>query len=64
MANKELREWRKKAHLAFDPLWKEYRLDRKKAYKILSIKFGKEIHIGESDIETCKKIIRFCEEKK
>ena len=57
MANKELRDWRIKAHNAFDSLWKTGFITRNEAYKILENEFGKEIHIGESDIETCKRII-------
>lgn len=57
MANAELREWRKKAHAKFDPMWKLGNMSRGKAYGILNKEFGHEIHIGESDIETCKRII-------
>lgn len=60
MTNAELREWRVEAHKAFDKLWKgegHYAKKRKKAYQLLKEKFGREIHIGESDIETCKEII-------
>lgn len=77
MANAETREWRKKAHAAFDPTWKydtnvysgtstqkcqgkSQNIRRSKAYDNLSKHFGREIHIGESDIETCKKIIEVC----
>lgn len=63
MANGELREWRKKAHKAFDPFWKKWGLKRQGAYQMLKTKFGKEMHIGETDIEQCKKIIAFCETK-
>ncbi len=57
LANAETREWRKKAHSAIDPFWKEYGMKRDKVYLILKKKLGKEIHVGESDIEMCKKII-------
>jgi len=59
MANKELREWRHKAHLVFDPLWQKWGLKRDEAYKILDTFFKREIHIGSADIETCKKIISY-----
>jgi hypothetical protein len=58
IANKELREWRKKAHLHIDPLWKSGKWTRKGVYKYLSKVFNREIHIGESDIETCRRILR------
>jgi len=64
MANKELRDWRIKTHEVFDSLWlkdcADWREQRAEAYKLLEEKFGKEIHIGESDIEMCKKIIDYC----
>lgn len=59
-ANQETKQWRIKAHDAFDTLWKcgGINMTRRKAYKRLAEKMGvSEIHIGESDIETCKKII-------
>jgi len=58
MADKETREWRKKAHAIFDPFWKEWKMTRDEAYKMLETAMGKKTHIGESDIETCKIIIK------
>jgi hypothetical protein len=58
LANAELREWKKKAHAAFDPIWKSGEMSRGKAYALLAKAMGvNEIHIGESNIETCKQII-------
>lgn len=57
MANAELREWRMKTHAAIDPLWKEGKMTRKQVYSFLSQSLGREIHVGESDIEMCQKII-------
>jgi hypothetical protein len=57
LANQELRDWRKKAHAAFDPFWQKFEMTRKDAYEMLKTKFGREIHIGEADVETCKRII-------
>lgn len=47
MANKEIRELRKKAHELFDPLWQTGLMKRKEAYKKLA-KFLdlKEAHIS------------------
>lgn len=64
MANKELRQYRIKAHAVFDPLWREKVMSRKSAYRFLERYFGKFIHIGESDIETCKQIIKLCQKQK
>ena len=57
LANKPTREARKRAHAAFDPLWKSGQMKRGEAYKWLSEKLGKQIHIGESDVEMCNKVI-------
>ena len=71
LANKELREWKQKAHDVFDPLWKrKIKRDccskchaRKAAYKWLagelSIKI-KDCHIGMFNIEECKKTVGIC----
>ena len=62
LANKELREWKKKAHSFFDPIWKEGRFKgmRDKAYKWLSEQMGlpkEETHIGMFDIALCKRVV-------
>lgn len=57
MANAELREWRKKTHAKIDPLWKEGQWRRGTVYSKLNNFFGKHIHVGESDIVTCKAIL-------
>jgi tetrahydromethanopterin S-methyltransferase subunit G len=57
MANAELRKWREKAHAHIDPLWKNGDYTRAEVYNMLKNKLGREIHIGEADIETCKRII-------
>jgi hypothetical protein len=58
LANAELREWKKLAHAAFDPLWNTGNMSRSKAYRRLAETLGrKKIHIGQSDIEMCMKII-------
>ena len=60
MANSELREWRKKAHQVFDPLWEQRHMRRRYLYQKMSEYFGKQIHIGEANIEECKRIIEWC----
>ncbi len=59
MANRELREWRMKSHSLIDPLWKNGEMKRHEVYQMLKEHFGKEIHIGESDIEMCKEVIKY-----
>lgn len=58
MANKELREWRIKAHGAVDWLWKSGKMPRWKLYMDMAKRYGRDVHIGESDIEMCKTIIK------
>ena len=58
MANKELREWRMKAHAVIDPLWKNGAMKRKEVYYRLMKVMGRWVHIGESDIETCQEVVK------
>lgn len=59
MANRELRQWRQAAHRHIDLIWKGvHKRKRGKVYMVLKEIFGREIHIGESDIETCKIITK------
>lgn len=63
LANAELRELKKEAHAAFDPVWKSNYKSRQQAYYWLSVKLGipKEYtHIGFFGVETCKKLIEIC----
>lgn len=59
LANRELRQWRRKAHAVIDPLWKSGIYTRREVYQSLNktVGMGNDVHIGESDIEKCKKII-------
>ena len=59
MANKELRERRKKAHRVLDPLWKSWKISRWWIYKELADNFWQEVHVGQSDILMCKNIINY-----
>lgn len=60
IANTETREARKRVHAVIDPLWKQSprRYKRKTVYIRLKEAFGKEIHVGESDIQQCEDIIK------
>lgn len=76
LANTELRNAKKEAHAAFDPIWKA-RHERKSAvdptykksmarggrYKKLAELLGVEIkdcHIGMFDVDMCMKVIQIC----
>ncbi len=70
LANEELREWKKKAHAVFDPIWEEAMNRgaskfeaRNNTYQWLSEAMGKkyQVHIGQSDVEECKQIVELCE---
>lgn len=61
LADRELRYWKQEAHKAFDPIWKNRRMTRSKAYKWLSRELGmepKHTHIGMFDVDQCKAVIR------
>lgn len=70
LANHELREWKKKAHAMFDPLWQakisnesNEIYSRKSAYKWLSEQMGLDVHlthIGMMDIDQCKRVVELC----
>jgi len=70
LANRELRQWRSKAHRVFDPLWKRsgksraWQFGKRTAlYKWLARELGRlevETHIGMFDVETCKQVIKLC----
>lgn len=59
LAKKDLREARKRAHLAIDPLWQSHKYKRKTVYIRLKEAFGREIHVGETEtVEECEDIIK------
>lgn len=66
LANKSLRIMKKRAHQAFDKLWKDKYLDRKEAYYLLSehLNIPKDYtHIGMFSELTCKKVIQWSNEQ-
>lgn len=67
LANAELREWRKAAHHAFDPLWQQgpFKYHRKAAYSWLAQMMGlpaKETHTGLFDASKCERVIQICQD--
>ncbi|ASA22025.1 zinc-finger-containing protein [Paenibacillus donghaensis] len=60
LANKELRELRKKAHEVFDPCWKDKHMQRKSAYRRLKEFMGtarEDTHIAMFDEDQCRRVI-------
>lgn len=60
LANKKLRSWKKKAHEAFDIIWKEKRADRSELYEELADFLGipdEYCHIGMFQVKTCIKVV-------
>lgn len=62
LANAELRLWKRKAHAAFDPLWKYgvFKGRRKEAYRWLATVMRlpeEKAHIGMFDVAECKRLI-------
>ena len=71
LANKELRDWKQKAHAAFDPMWQQSHANyegfsRQQAYDWLTQQMGrsKQIHIGDCDVSECKQIVEICRGQK
>jgi ssDNA-binding Zn-finger/Zn-ribbon topoisomerase 1 len=63
-ADKETKEWRIKAHVAFDGLWKgKGQMTRNQAYKWLQEQLGMspdECHIGRFNREQCRCVVQLC----
>lgn len=60
LANAELRRWKQRAHVAFDPLWRSGQMSRKDAYRWLRQALGvsaANCHIGMMDVDACKAVI-------
>lgn len=60
LADKELRQWKMKAHQAFDPLWKSGEMKRTVAYRMLREALGvepRDAHIGMLNVEQCRKLV-------
>ncbi len=67
LANAELRAAKSAAHAAFDPVWQEGIVRRGSAYAWLADKLGippKECHIGEFDVEQCKRVVQIIKENR
>lgn len=64
LANSDLRNWKRRAHEAFDPRWRDGKEFRGKSYKWLADKLGitvDDCHIGEFDVDLCQKVVEACD---
>ncbi len=62
MVNAAGREAKKKAHAAFDPLWKSGRMKRGDAYQALADFLGipkARVHIGYFNPDECARVVEF-----
>lgn len=57
MEGKELRLLRRKVHAKIDPLWQSGKMSRGYMYEKISKALGFTYHTGESDEETCLKVL-------
>lgn len=69
LANDQLRQYKKAAHNAFDPLWKSGRFinRRRDAYAWMAKAMGippEKAHIGMFDVPDCKKLIQIINEER
>lgn len=65
-ANAELRIWRRRAHEAFDPMWRYGDMTRAEAYAWMARAMGLprcKAHIGMFSAGRCRKLIRILRRK-
>lgn len=66
IADLGLREWRRKAHAAFDPMWQGGAMTLAGAHSWMrvSLKVDKKTcSVGLLDVNQCKRLVQFCERK-
>ena len=65
LANRQLRQKRKAAHVAFSRLWQSQLMSRKEAYRWLQMQFGideEDAHIARFLDYRCEETIRLCDD--
>lgn len=64
LATAPIRDARKKAKAAFNPLWEDGGMSRSAAYSWLAAQLGlrdkETCHIGWFDVETCRRVVEVC----
>lgn len=66
LANAELRDAKRRAHAAFDPIWKSKFMSRREAYQWAAGALGisaDNCHIGMFDVERCDQIAKLSRSK-
>lgn len=68
LANAELRDWKRRAHAAFDPIWRVHSHNKKKkaqarlaAYAALAKELGipaQDCHIGMFSVDLCRRTVQ------
>lgn len=61
LAGPVVRAWRVHVHTLLDPIWKSKKAGRDEIYGRMKQEFGREIHAGEADDETCRIVIAWLE---
>ena len=69
LANAELRDWKKRAHAQFDPIWQrgQFKGNRGAAYDWLSKQMDlpkSETRIGMFDVSQCKRVVSVMENER
>lgn len=57
MISREHAKYRRAVHAKIDPLWQSGKIPRRYVYARISKALGYTYHTGESDVETCKKVL-------
>ena len=60
LANRELRQWRMRAHSAFDPMWQKGKMTRRDAYSWMQTALSmsaEQAHISRFDVEQCERLV-------
>jgi hypothetical protein len=63
LADVRLRASKRRAHAAFDALWKSGRMKRRDAYRWLATRMGKQpedCHIGMFGVDECSEVVDLC----
>lgn len=64
MSNAPLRRARRRAHRAFDQMWRRLGMQRTAAYRWLADRLGipvDDCHMARMDIPTCRRVVELCQ---